>query len=39
MIFNVRSPEWYINDPQEVKKILRHLVKIGRGRPADRHRG
>jgi hypothetical protein len=27
-----------ITEPQEVQKILRHLVAIGRGRPADRHR-
>ena len=28
-----------ITDPDEVKKILRHLVKIGPGRAADRLRG
>jgi hypothetical protein len=26
-----------ITEPEEVKKILRHLVKVGRGRPADHH--
>ena len=28
-----------ITDPEEVRKILLHLVKIGPGRAADRHRG
>jgi hypothetical protein len=30
MFFYARSPEWYINDPQEARKILHHLVKTGR---------
>ena len=28
-----------ITEPEEVRKILRHLVKVGPGRAADRHRG